>query len=139
MPITAFDHYTIRAKDLEATNHFYEQVLGLNCRPRTDRPIPGSVISIGDLEVVHIFQATPEQDAVFQRLQATDEETAEWRTGRLHHVEFWATDLPGVLKRLREHGVAYSERSLPDKHQIGVRDPDEIIVNLNFPLSEKQA
>jgi hypothetical protein len=29
-----------------------------------------------------------------------------------------------------------SERTLPDKHQLQMTDPDGIQLNLNFPLSE---
>jgi catechol 2,3-dioxygenase-like lactoylglutathione lyase family enzyme len=138
MSIDSFDHYTVRCKDLEATSRFYERALGLSYRPRLDRPIPGAVISIGDREVVHLFQATPDQDAVFARMEPSDEETAEWRTGRLHHVEFWASDLKGMKERLTNEGVPFSERTLPDKHQISTRDPDGIAVGLNFQLSELQ-
>lgn len=138
MSIDSFDHYTLRCKDLEATSRFYEHALGLNVKPRLDRPIPGAVVSIVDREVVHLFQATPEQQAVFARLQPADEETAQWRTGRLHHVEFWASDLPGMKQRLQDAGVEFSERTLPDKHQVQLRDPDETQIGLNFQLSELQ-
>jgi catechol 2,3-dioxygenase-like lactoylglutathione lyase family enzyme len=90
MSIDAFDHYTLRCKDLQATWRFYEQALGLNCRPRTGVPVPAAIVSIGDREVVHLFQASPEMEEIFARLEPTDEQTAQWRTGRLHHVEFWA-------------------------------------------------
>ena len=136
MAIQAFDHYTIRSRDLDATSRFYEQALGLNVRPRLDRPIPGAVVSIGELEVVHLFQATPEQDSVFARMEPSDEATAAWRTGRLHHVEFWANGLSQVRERLTAAGVAFSERTLPDKHQLSLRDPDEVQIGLNFPLGE---
>ena len=139
MPIDSFDHYTVRCKDLEATSRFYERALGLNCRPRLDRPVPGAVVSIGDREVVHLFQASAEQDAVFARMEPSDEETAQWRTGRLHHVEFWASDLQGMRERLAAEGAEFSERTLPDKHQISTRDPDGIAVGLNFQLSEMES
>lgn len=136
MAIEAFDHYTVRCRDLQASWRFYEQALGLDCRPRLDRPIPGAVVSIGEREVVHLFQASPEQEAVLARLEPPDAEAAEWRTGRLHHVEFWAKDLPGMRARLQAAGAAFSERTLPDKHQISTRDPDGVAVGLNFPLAE---
>jgi catechol 2,3-dioxygenase-like lactoylglutathione lyase family enzyme len=136
LAIEAFDHYTIRCRDLDSTSRFYEQALGLSVRPRLDRPIPGAVVSIGDVEVVHLFQATPEQQAVFTRMDPSDEATASWRTGRLHHVEFWAKGLSQVKERLAAAGVTFSERTLPDKHQLSLRDPDEVQIGLNFPLGE---
>ena len=61
-----------------------------------------------------------------------------WSTGRLHHVEFWAEDLVAMRERLAADGVAVNERTLPDKHQLQMTDPDGIQVNLNFRLSEVQ-
>jgi catechol 2,3-dioxygenase-like lactoylglutathione lyase family enzyme len=139
MAINSFDHYTLRCADIDASWRFYEKALGLHV---IEREYPGSKaakVQIGDTDVVHMFQATSEQDAIFARMAPTDEETAAWRTGRIHHVEFWATDLAGARKRLNETGTPFSERTLPDKHQISTRDPDGVAVGLNFPLSEVQS
>ena len=138
MPITAWDHYTVRSRDAAASWAFYEQALGLSVRRREGFAVPAFIVSIGDREVVHVFQASAEMEAIFARLP-TAEETEGWSTGRLHHVEFWAADLPAMRARLAAHGVLVSERTLPDKHQLQLRDPDGIQVNLNFPLSEVAA
>jgi catechol 2,3-dioxygenase-like lactoylglutathione lyase family enzyme len=137
MPIIEFDHYTVRSKDATASWTFYEQALGLNVRRREGFSVPAFIVSIGDREVVHVFQASPEMEAVFARMP-TDEQLEGWSTGRLHHVEFWATEVHAVRDRLSANGVAVSERTLPDKHQLHLRDPDGIQVNLNFSLSELQ-
>ncbi len=137
MPITDWDHYTVRSKDAAASWAFYEQGLGLNVRQREGFAIPAFIVSIGDREVVHVFQASAEMEAIFAKLPAA-EQLQGWTTGRLHHVEFWASDLPSVRARLGAHGVAVTERTLPDKHQLHMTDPDGIQVNLNFPLSEVQ-
>jgi catechol 2,3-dioxygenase-like lactoylglutathione lyase family enzyme len=135
MPITAWDHYTVRSKDTAASWAFYEQALGLNVRTREGFAVPAFIVSIGDREVVHVFQASPEMEVIFARLPPA-EQLEGWNTGRLHHVEFWATDLTAMRARLAAHGVAVSERTLPDKHQLQMTDPDGIQLNLNFPLSE---
>ena len=135
MPITDWDHYTVRSRDAEASWAFYEHALGLNVRKREGFAVPAFIVSIGSREVVHVFQASPEMEAVFARMPPADDVDG-WTTGRLHHVEFWATDLQGVRARLAERGVAVSERTLPDKHQLHMRDPDGVQVNLNFPLAE---
>ena len=136
MPISAFDHYTVRSADVDASWRFYEQALGLNVRRREGFPVPAFIVSIGDREVVHVFQASPEMEAVFARMAPRDDETAQWRTGRLHHVEFWATGLAEMRARLAAAGVAFRERTLPDKHQLNLTDPDGIQVGINFPLAE---
>lgn len=136
MPINEFDHYTLRAKDIDASWRFYEKGLGLNVRKREGFPIPAFIVSIGTREVVHAFAAGEEIEKIFARMQPVDEETAKWQTGRLQHVEFWATGLNEMKANFDKEGIAWSERTLPDKHQVGVTDPDAIVVNINYPLSE---
>jgi catechol 2,3-dioxygenase-like lactoylglutathione lyase family enzyme len=135
MPITAWDHYTVRSKDIGASWAFYEHALGLNVRKREGFAVPACIVSIGDQEVVHVFQASPEMEAIFATLPPADQ-LQGWNTGRLHHVEFWATDLHAMRDRLAAHEVTVKERRLPDKYQVQMNDPDGIEVNLNFPLSE---
>lgn len=135
MPIVEWDHYTVRSKDATASRAFYEQALGLNVRTREGFAVPAFIVSIGDREVVHVFQASPEMEAIFARMPSSDE-LQGWNTGRLHHVEFWATDVKSTRAQLASYGVAVNERTLPDKHQVQMSDPDGIQVNLNFPLSE---
>jgi|SRR5579864_5275576 len=138
MPITEFDHYTVRSKDVTASWAFYEQALGLNVRKREGFPVPAFIVSIGTREVVHVFQASAEMEAIFAKMPSS-EALEGWNTGRLHHVEFWATNLTGVRERLANNHVQVTERTLPDKHQLHMDDPDGIQVNLNFPLTEVQS
>ncbi len=139
MGINAFDHYTVRSADLQKAWRFYEDVLGLTVVARPGMQMPAAIVSIGDVQVVHVFQATAAQDAIFSRMQPADEETAYWRTGRLHHVGFWATDVPAFRERLQHHGVPFREHTLPDKYQFVFKDTDDIEIEVNFPLSEKPA
>jgi catechol 2,3-dioxygenase-like lactoylglutathione lyase family enzyme len=135
MPITEFDHYTVRSANHDASWHFYEHVLGLTVRKREGTPVPAFKVSIGEREVVHVFQAAPEMEAIFAKLPPASE-LQGWNTGRLHHVEFWATGLPEVKQQLQRENVQFTEAALPDKYQVRMYDPDGIAVNLNFPLAE---
>lgn len=139
MTLNAFDHYTVRCADLQASWRFYQQVLGLEVVERPGAAMPAAIVSVDGVQVVHMFQATPEQDSVFAKLAPTDAATAEWRTGRLHHVGFWATGIAAFRARLQQHSVTFRERTLPDKHQFVFRDPDEIEIEVNFPLAELPA
>ena len=136
MPITRFDHYTVRSADVDASWRFYEDVLGLSVRERTGFPVKAFIVSAGDTEVVHCFQAPPEVDEALKQISYPESEAMTWKTGRLQHVEFWAAGLEEMKKRWDAAGAKYTERTLPDKHQVGLTDPDDIVVNLNFPLSE---
>ena len=133
MPITTWDHYTVRSRDAAASWAFYERALGLSVRKREGFSVPAFIVSIGDREVVHVFQASAEMEAIFTRLPPA-EEMQGWNTGRLHHVEFWADDLDAMRAQLAAHGVEVKERTLPDKYQLQMNDPDGIEVNLNFKL-----
>jgi len=135
MAIVEWDHYTVRAKDTDASRRFYESALGLDVRDRVGFAVPSFIVCIGAREVVHVFQASAEMESIFLRMPSAAE-LGGWTTGRLHHVEFWADDLAGMRERLTAQGVAVSERTLPDKHQLQMTDPDGIQVNLNFQLSE---
>ena len=140
MPITAWDHYTIRANDLDTTWRFYEHALGLRIEERKGLPpgVRGAIVFLGDAQVVHMFQASDEMQARFAKMPG-HEQNGGWNTGRLHHVEFWATGLKEMRDRLAGQGVSFTERTLADKHQVGMYDPDGIQVNLNFPLVEAGA
>jgi catechol 2,3-dioxygenase-like lactoylglutathione lyase family enzyme len=137
MPITAFDHYTIRCADLDKSWAFYRDALGLRVEPR--QVASGIPAAIGYLEgewLVHLFQATPEQDAIFARMTPADEETAQWRTGRMQHIAVRASGLAEMRARLQRFGAAFRERSLGDRYQIIVNDPDGTELEINFAGSE---
>ena len=135
MPIISPDHYTVRSKDIDASWKFYENVLGLQVRKR-DVPVPAFIVSIWpDRQVVHVFQASDEMEAIFAKYPSSNELNG-WNTGRIHHVEFWATGLADFKQRWQSQGVPFTERMLPDKYQCGLVDPDGITVNLNFPPPE---
>ena len=135
MPIISPDHYTVRSKDIDASWKFYENVLGLQVRKR-DVPVPAFIVSIWpDRQVVHVFQASDEMEAIFAKYPSSAE-LQGWNTGRIHHVEFWAIGLADFKQRWQSQGVPFTERMLPDKYQCGLVDPDGITVNLNFPPAE---
>ena len=52
MPITEWDHYTVRSRDAEASWAFYEQALGLNVRKREGFPVPAFIVSEATLSYV---------------------------------------------------------------------------------------
>jgi catechol 2,3-dioxygenase-like lactoylglutathione lyase family enzyme len=139
--IVAFDHFTVRCADLQASWNFYQEVLGLRVTERTGINIPAAIVSMGDAMLVHLFQADPGQEAIFARLKVSDPEAAQWGTGRLHHVALQATGLPEIRQRLTDAGIAFTERTLTrlSKHLVLVKDPDNVEIELSFALSEVDA
>jgi len=92
----------VRSKDAAASVAFYEQALGLNVRKREGFSVPAFIVSLGDREVVHLFQASSEMEAVFAKLPPP-EQLQGMNTGRLHHVGH--TDQPVVRQRLVERRI----------------------------------
>jgi catechol 2,3-dioxygenase-like lactoylglutathione lyase family enzyme len=137
MPITSFDHYTVRCADLDASWAFYRDALGLQVEPReVASGLRAAIVSLESQWLAHLFQATPEQDAVFSRMEPRDDEMARWRTARMHHIALWATGLKEMRTRLQARGVPYQERLGPEWCRVVVNDPDGIELEINFPASE---
>jgi catechol 2,3-dioxygenase-like lactoylglutathione lyase family enzyme len=138
MGIEGFDHYTVRAKDYAVTRHFYEETLGLQTEDRPGANIPAALVFIGGQAMVHLFQATDDLQAIFGRLTPPDEETANWATGRMHHIALRATGLPEMRQRLSAAGVSFTERTIAamEKHLIVLKDPDGVELEIQFPSSE---
>jgi catechol 2,3-dioxygenase-like lactoylglutathione lyase family enzyme len=138
MPITGFDHFTLRCADLDATWRFYADALGLRVERReVASGLRAGIVYVESGWLVHIFQATPEQDAVFGRMQPRDDEMAQWRTGRMHHIALWATGLAEMKARLQQHGVAFRERESPEVTRVIVNDPDGVELEINFPATPR--
>jgi catechol 2,3-dioxygenase-like lactoylglutathione lyase family enzyme len=140
MTITGFDHYTIRCADLQRSWRFYAETLGLRVidRPGFPNPKSAAIVYLDQMMLIHLFQATPELEAIFARQLPADAETAQWATGRVHHIAYQARDLPAFRARLEAHRVPSSERTLTaaGKHLIVVRDPDGVEIELSFSLDE---
>ena len=123
MTIDGLDHVTVVTSDLEAARRFYTGVLGLRDGDRPSFRFPGAWLYSGDSPVVHLVARDAGRDA---------------SAGAIDHVAFRARDLAGVVARLRERGVAYELRSLPDRgtHQLFVHDPDGVKIELDFAATE---
>jgi catechol 2,3-dioxygenase-like lactoylglutathione lyase family enzyme len=140
VPIDAFDHYTLRCADLQASWRFYADVLGFRVIEREGVTIPAAIVYLGEMMLVHLFQASDDMQAIFARLAPPHAEAAQWGTGRLHHIAFQASGLAEIRTRLRAHGCAFTERTLPAiKHLVLLKDPDNVEIELAFSLDELDA
>jgi catechol 2,3-dioxygenase-like lactoylglutathione lyase family enzyme len=135
LTITGWDHYTLRCASLDASWKFYAEVLGLRVVERPGMPVPAAIAYLGDMMLIHLFQATAEQEAEFASLPGPD---AKWATGRLHHVALQCRDLAGMRARLTAHGVPFIERTLTGagKHLVLLKDPSGVEMELAFGLDE---
>ncbi len=117
------DHYTVCARDLNASIDFYESVLGLKRGKRPNFNFPGAWLYAGAAPIVHLVGD-----------RAKDQPGT---TGHLDHIAFLCRDLPAFRERLKQLGQIFDERRVPDQAiiQLFLIDPDGIKVELNFPLA----
>ncbi len=123
MPIVGMNHFTVLARDLEATKDFYIGVLGLTERYRPNLGFPGAWLYAGDAAVLHIVAGRP--------LPADPR-------GVLDHMAFSATDLPATVRSLEAKGIRYDLRRQAESGvwQLFCFDPNGARVELDFEAGE---
>ncbi len=132
MPIRELNHFFVRAGDLEATRHFYTEVLGFEVMPRPDFPFPGYWMGVNGAIQVHIGPSDiPNRQAYYL---GTADDAADGQTGVIDHVAFLADDPPAFIERFRARGIEFRPRHLPDSnlYQLFIRDPNGVVIELNF-------
>jgi catechol 2,3-dioxygenase-like lactoylglutathione lyase family enzyme len=125
--LEGLEHYTVNCVDLEGTRDFYRDVLGLEVGARPKLGFAGYWLYCGDVPVVHLLDATgalPENRGC----------EPGGDTGSLDHVAFRGRDVQATIASLKRHGLAFRENRIPDigLHQLFVRDPNGITVEMNF-------
>ena len=76
MPAMSLNHYTILARDLEATKDFYTDVVGLSVGDRPPLNFPGYWLYCGGVPTVHLIGNRPEDDADQGRGERSGEDRA---------------------------------------------------------------
>ncbi len=126
MSVLALHHYTIRPVDLERTKDFYVDVLGLPVGDRPPLNFPGYWLYCGGVPTVHLIGPRAEESGQPEREAAP--------TGLFDHIAFSCQGVAGVRDRLAERGIPFEERVVPRDGQVQLflRDPDGVMVELNF-------
>ena len=127
MALEALEHYTINCADLAGTRDFYRDVLGLDEGFRPKLGFEGYWLYCGDTPVVHLLGrdgALPENRNV---KQGGD-------TGSLDHIAFRGRDAASTIAKLNANNIAFRENRIAEigLHQVFVRDPNGIMVEMNF-------
>ena len=150
MEIKRIDHYSIRTLDVEVSRRFYTEVIGLTVGPRPPFDFPGLWLysgnppvdlehSAGNYGIVHVMGVDPEAtQGLVDTLGYVDPETLQGGTGALDHVALSVTGRDGMVERCSRHNVRYFERTVPmlGLHQMFIKDPNGVLIELNFPASE---
>lgn len=141
MEIKRLAHYSIRTPDLEASRHFYKDILGLAEGFRPPFDFPGAWLylcgSDADYGVVHLIGTGPQgQPGLTQYLGSKSDDARG--SGCIDHVAFLASGLTGMRQRLADAGLPFRERTVPHLglHQLFIEEPSGVTVELNFPAEE---
>lgn len=135
MPAQSLNHYTIRVRDLEATKHFYCDIVGLTVGDRPPLNFPGYWLYCGGAPVVHLIGHRAGDPAI------SDAAERPAATGRLDHIAFACEGLKDMKANLDRHSIKFDERVLPrlNMTQLFYSDPDGISVECNFPATETES
>lgn len=134
MPLENLNHVLVLTRDLEATHDFYVDVLGLEDGYRPPFPFNGHWICLGDRAVIHVA----ENRGYLDKRNHVRDGSAGSATGSIDHIAFEATGLKDMIAALEKLGIAAGHRKVPDLdlHQVFVRDPNGVLIELNYPAHE---
>jgi catechol 2,3-dioxygenase-like lactoylglutathione lyase family enzyme len=128
MSVGLLDHFNIRTSKLADTVAFYQDVLGLTSGERPNFSFPGAWLYSDGKPVVHLvdISGTAEQ-------QKPD-------SGVVHHVAFASRDFAGMTRHLKAKAVEFDTRQVPGGAlwQIFVRDPNGVMIELNYEIANEQ-
>jgi catechol 2,3-dioxygenase-like lactoylglutathione lyase family enzyme len=129
MEIKRIDHYSIRTLDVEASRRFYTEIIGLKVGPRPPFDFPGVWLYKGeppaDLDnpennygMVHVMGVDRDNpQALIDYMGGACPDTQKDSTGALDHIALAVTGRAGL-------------------HQVFIKDPNGVTIELNFPASE---
>jgi catechol 2,3-dioxygenase-like lactoylglutathione lyase family enzyme len=128
MSVGMLDHFNIRTRQLGDTVRFYEDILGLENGDRPNFAFPGAWMYSEGRAVVHLVDISATSEA-----QKPD-------SGVVHHVAFASRDFNGMKQRLQSKGMAFDIRQVPggELWQIFVRDPNGVMIELNYEAAKEQ-
>jgi len=145
MPVGKLDHFSIRTLDVDASRRFYTDIMGFQVGFRPPFKFPGLWLYNGPqypetTGVVHIIGIDlNDPQGLKDYLGDRDLDTLSG-TGTVDHMAFAATGLHEMCARLKKHGVAFRERTVPslNLHQVFFEDPSGVTIELNYPGNELQ-
>ncbi|MBU3537843.1 VOC family protein [Polynucleobacter sp. UK-Gri1-W3] len=142
----SLNHFSIRSLEIEKTTNFYSKLLGLTVGPRPEFPFPGVWLYNGDDSswanaVLHLIAIDKNDPNGLKKYLGERDPSSLYGSGAVDHIAFFAVGLEEKINLLKELKISYRERTVPviGLHQIFLDDPNGIVIELNYPASEKTA
>ncbi|MGE4242370.1 VOC family protein [Ramlibacter sp.] len=119
MNALSLDHYNVYCKDLAASVHFYERYVGLRIGDRPPLPFPGAWLYADDKAVLHLIAESGRQDE---------------GSGAIDHVSINCSGIRSAIDRIKADNLPVDVRLVPGMQlqQVFIRDPDGVLIELNF-------
>jgi len=129
MSVGVLDHYNLRTRKFDETVRFYVDILGLENGPRPNFSFPGAWLYSDGRAIVHLVDLSPTS------------EPQKPGSGVVHHVAFISRGFQAMKERLRGKGVTFDSREVPggDVWQIFIRDPNGVMIELNYEMAKETA
>jgi len=143
--ISKLAHFSLRTTALDASRRFYCEVLGFREGFRPAFDFPGAWLyhrgDDTDYGVVHLIGINPDDPRGLTDYLGDKGQDGLHGSAAVDHLAFLATDLTGILGRMRDSGCDYRQRTVPSLglHQVFVEDPSGVTIELNFPAEEAVA
>lgn len=135
MALQSLNHVTIRPHDLEATREFYVEIVGLKEGARPPFGFPGYWLYVDDAPVIHLVGSGNPTDDFVGYAESGRSETG---SGAVDHVAFGydAEDYDKTCAAIEALGFDCMRQTVPDLglRQLFIKDPDDVLVELNFPV-----
>ena len=142
----SLNHFSIRSLEIEKTTDFYSKLLDLTVGPRPEFPFPGVWLYNGDDSswanaVLHLIAIDKNDPNGLKKYLGERDPSSLYGSGAVDHIAFFAVGLEEKINLLKELKISYRERTVPviGLHQIFLDDPNGIVIELNYPASEKTA
>ena len=129
MRVGVLDHYNVSTRNLGDTIRFYEDVLGLVNGPRPPFDFPGAWLYSEGHPVLHLNDISPTDTP-----QQPD-------SGVIDHIAFGSRGFEAAKRHLEHKGISFRINQVPNSRrwQIFVRDPNNVLIELNFDVAYESA
>jgi catechol 2,3-dioxygenase-like lactoylglutathione lyase family enzyme len=131
MPLLDMHHVAIKNRDLEATERFYVDVLGMRKVARPDFDFPGAWLQMGTT-MFHLMGGD---------MAVNPKGEFEEGSAAVDHIALQARDFDSMKARLLAHNLEYTENEIREFGiwQLFVSDPNGVRIELNFDARQEPA
>ena len=115
------NHVLVLTKDIKAMTSFLTNIMGLSTGYRPPFPFAGEWLYSEEKPLIHLAQVGDDLD----------------KNGAIAHVALEGENYYRLISILHEHSIEYSEKDVPlsDERQVFVLGPDNLTIEVVFPLS----